>query len=226
VEQEAAAVNDESIQSALERYGVQIPQSQQELLVRYCQSLWAWNRKINLTRHTDYDQFVRRDLLDTIYLIKHIPEGYEILDVGTGGGVPGVLMAILRPDLKVSLCDGVGKKARAVQDIVRDLDLPIAVYAQRVQQVLEDLRFHILVTRASGSISQLMVWLTDYWAHFDQLIAIKGPRWTEERGEARHRNLLSGVDLRCLETYPMPGTESQSTILSFTVKASRGTKTP
>jgi 16S rRNA (guanine527-N7)-methyltransferase len=209
---------DESLQTALKKYSLEIESPQAEMLERYCQLLWDWNEKINLTRHTDFDMFVRRDLLDTIHLAGHLAEGQEVLDLGTGGGVPGIVLAILRPDLSVSLCDGVAKKANAVKTIVGDLGLPVAVYPLRVQSILEDLRFHTIVTRATGSISQLMNWLSNSWTQFDQLLAIKGPRWVQERADARHRGLLANVDLRCLETYPMPETESVSTILSFTRK--------
>ena len=57
--------------------------------------------KINLTRHTDYGKFVGRDVLDSMQLAEHLREGDEILDVGTGGGVPGIVLAIVRPDLQV-----------------------------------------------------------------------------------------------------------------------------
>jgi 16S rRNA (guanine527-N7)-methyltransferase len=81
--------------------------------------------------------------------------------------------------------------------------------------VLEDLRFASLVTRAVGSLSQLTGWLKDYWHCFDRLLAIKGPRWVEERGQARHVGLLNGIELRKLTSYQMPGTESESVILQL-----------
>ena len=59
-------------------------------LEKYCRQLWSWNRRMNLTRHTDYDKFVARDLADTIQLSALIPPQQEVLDVGTGGGVPGI----------------------------------------------------------------------------------------------------------------------------------------
>ena len=65
-------------------------------LEKYCRQLWSWNRRMNLTRHTDYDKFVARDLVDTIQLSALIPPQQEVLDVGTGGGVPGIVLAILR----------------------------------------------------------------------------------------------------------------------------------
>lgn len=206
---------------AAARIGLDLSPAQSELLDRYCGLLWGWNEKINLTRHTSYDLFARRDLLDSMKLAAHLDAGHEILDIGTGGGVPGVVLAILRPDLQVSLCDSVGKKAKVVQEIVGQLQLPIAVYPTRVQGVLEDLRFHSLVTRASGSIVQLLSWVSEHWTQFDRLLAIKGPRWVHERGEARHRGLMAGIDLRCLETYNMPETDSQSVILSLSRQQKR-----
>ncbi len=182
----------------------------------YCQLLWEWNTKVNLTRHTDYDTFVRRDLLDTMQLAALIKPDEDVLDIGSGGGVPGLPLAILRPDLNVNVCDSVAKKSRVLADMVGRLDLHVPVHACRAQDVLEDVRFHSLVTRAAGSIRQLLNWVNDYWINFDRLLAIKGPRWLEERSDARHRGLMNGIELRKVASYPMPGTESESVILELT----------
>ncbi|MCA9182391.1 MAG: 16S rRNA (guanine(527)-N(7))-methyltransferase RsmG [Planctomycetales bacterium] len=203
------------LQEAAERIGIDLPGDVLGKLEDYCTALWEWNTKINLTRHTNYDLFARRDLLDSVKLAEQLSEDEEVLDVGTGGGVPGIPLAILRPDLTVSLCDSVAKKTKVVKDIVKRLELPVAVHATRVQDVLEDLRFNSLVTRAVGNISQLLGWLDEYWMGFDRLLAIKGPRWVEERGEARHRGLMAEIELRRIASYTMPGTESESVILQM-----------
>lgn len=210
-----------NLQQAAEKVSIQISPEVSDRLEDYCRLLWKWNESVNLTRHTNFDLFARRDLLDSLKLSGHLVQSEEILDVGTGGGVPGLVLAILRPDLKVSVCDSIGKKAKVVQAIVKELQLPVAVYPTRVQDVLEDLRFNSLVSRATGNLRQLLTWVGDHWLHFDRLLAIKGPRWVEERGEARHRGLLGGIDLRCLESYRMPGTESESVILSLSRKSSQ-----
>ncbi len=203
------------LQEAAERIGIDLPGDVLAKLEDYCAALWDWNTKINLTRHTNFDLFARRDLLDSVKLAEQLSEDEEVLDVGTGGGVPGIPLAILRPDLTVSLCDGVAKKSKVVKDIVKRLELPVAVYPMRVQDVLEDLRFNSLVTRAVGSISQLLGWMGEYWMGCDRLLAIKGPRWVEERGEARHRGLMHEIELRRIASYTMPGTESESVILQM-----------
>ena len=204
-----------SLKIAADKLGIQVEAEKLEQLEDYCRLLWDWNEKINLTRHTNFDLFAKRDLLDSWHLAQQLAQGDEVLDVGTGGGVPGIPLAILRPDLTVSLCDSVGKKTRVVDDIVLKLKLPIQVHALRVQDVLEEWRYGTLVTRAVGSLAQLAGWLKDYWHCFDRLLAIKGPRWVEERGEARHRGLLNGIELRKLASYKMPGTESESVVLQI-----------
>lgn len=218
--QETEMNPSQTLQEALDRLELEVPPEQVTQLETYCSTLWEWNEKINLTRHTNYDLFARRDLLDSWRLAKQLEQNEEVLDVGTGGGVPGLLLAILRPDLEMSVCDSVEKKIRVVQDIVKRLDLPIAVYSSRVQLVVDDMRYHSLVTRAVGSIAKLLGWLEDHWLSFDRLLAIKGPRWVEERAEARHRGLLANLELRIVDSYPMPGTESESVILQIDRKRS------
>jgi len=192
-----------------------VPNDAWPQLAKYCLLVWDWNEKINLTRHTDPDRFVKRDLLDSVTLAKHLDQNEEVLDIGTGGGVPGILLAILRPDIQVTLCDSVAKKARVAQEIVDSLGLKVPVYPQSVTKVLEDFRYDSLVARAVGPLARLCGWLKDDWHKFGRLLAIKGPKWVEERGEARHRGLLKGIDLRRLVSYRMPNTDSESTILQL-----------
>jgi len=184
-------------------------------LAQYCLLVWDWNTKVNLTRHTTPELFVKRDLLDSVALAKLLRPNEEVLDIGTGGGVPGILVAILRPDVQVTLCDSVAKKAKIAQDIVDRLGLSIPVYPLSVNKVLEDFRYDSLIARAVGPLPRLCGWLREDWHKIGRLLAIKGPKWVEERGEARHRGLLKGVDLRRLVSYRMPDTESESTILQL-----------
>ena len=132
-------------------------------LAEYLDLLWTWNEKLNLTRHNTVEKFVTLDLIDVLELSKLIPSDAEVLDMGTGGGVPGIPLAILRPDLEVSLCESVGKKAKAVDDIVSQLGLPIPVHASRVEDVLEDCRYDYVVARAVGSLWKIYTWLKPHW---------------------------------------------------------------
>ena len=189
-------------------------------LANYCSLAWDWNSIINLTRHTTPELFVQRDLLDSYQLSKLLQPNEEILDLGTGGGVPGILLAILRPDLDVSLCDSVAKKAKVAEDIVKKLKLNVRVHPTSVKTVLEEERYDSIVARGVGPLVKLCGWLKDEWHKIGRLLAIKGPKWIEERGEARHRGMLQSVQLRRLVSYPMPGTESESVILQIARESS------
>ncbi len=215
----AMPVTEATFPEILARYSIQLDPEQIERLQRYCELLWEWNRKLNLTRHLDYETFVVRDLVDTQHLAAHVPAGLRVLDIGSGGGVPGVLLAILRPDLQVTLSESMGKKANALEDILRRLPLPLPVEAARAETVLEQARFDVLVARAVGPLWKLLRWLAPHWNAFDQLLLIKGPRWVEERFEARHRGQLRRLDLRRLAEYPTPGHAGQNVILSLTRKS-------
>lgn len=208
--------SDAPLIAAMARHEIQLPDDQVERLARYCRALWDWNTKLNLTRHTDYEKFVGRDLVDSLVFAEQLAECEKVLDLGTGGGVPGVVLAILRPDLDVSLCDSVGKKARAVADIVAQLGLCIPVHAENVQLVLERWRGDTLVARAVARLHKILTWLKPHWGSFNRLLVLKGPAWIEERGEARHRGTLKGLCLRKLATSPLAGTESESVLLQIT----------
>jgi len=210
--------NADSLGAVLARHEIDVPDDQVALLERYCQALWEWNSKINLTRHTDYDRFVGRDVVDSLVIANQLGESEKVLDVGTGGGVPGIILAIIRPDLHVSLCDSVGKKARAVADIVEQLGLNVPVYPENVQNVLAAWRGDTLVFRAVARLRKILNWLEPHWGAFERLLLVKGPAWVEERGEARHHGQMAELNLRKLASYPLPGTESESVLLQITRK--------
>ena len=225
-----------SLSETLRQHEIDLAADQIELLDRYCQVLWDWNTKVNLTRHTDYERFVSRDVVDSLVLAEHLAEGERILDVGSGGGVPGIILAILRPDLKITLAESVGKKSKILTEIIAELGLPVRVFAGRAEKFLDAKKnkkgprgkksgtkkdtkvVDTLTVRAVASMPKLLRWFEPYWDRFGRLLLIKGPRWVEERGEARHFGLLSKLALRRLAAYPLPGTESESTLLQITPK--------
>ena len=197
---------DDTFSGALRRHGISLSTSKVRRFDEYCKLLWDWNARLNLTRHTDYEKFVSRDLVDALALAEFLRAGERVLDVGTGGGVPGVPLAILRPDLRIELCDSTGKKTMAVSEILREMKLDIPVWHAKVETLFskreKSERFTTLVIRAVSRLANLLRMVAPHWTRFDRLLLVKGPRWLEERGEARHHNLMNKLALRCLKTYP------------------------
>ena len=205
----------DTLLAALARHGIELPEDQVVALDRYCRQLWEWNERLNLTRHTDYEKFVRRDVVDALHIEPFLESGERVLDVGTGGGLPGALLAIIRPDLKVTLSDSVAKKARAVQAIVEESGLTVSVRHAPAQDLLNTEEFDTLVVRAVGPMAKLLTWFNPHWDSFRRLLLIKGPSWVEERAAARERRLLAGLRLSKLDSYPLAGTDSESVILEI-----------
>lgn len=196
-------------------HGIELPESQVAQLERYCGLLWDWNARLNLTRHTDYDRFVARDLVDSLVFAEFLQQGERVLDVGTGGGVPGVVLSVVRPDLQVALSESVAKRARAVTDIVEKLGLSVPVHAMRAEELLGEWKGNTLAVRAVAGLPKLLRWVRPRWDAFDRLLTVKGPAWVDERGEARHLGLLRNLALRKLKSYPLPGTDSESVLLQI-----------
>ncbi|MDO4550327.1 MAG: class I SAM-dependent methyltransferase [Planctomycetia bacterium] len=188
----------------LAKYEIEIPDPVVEQLDQFCRLEWSWNEKVNLTRHTTYQKFVTRDLLDTLALSEFLAPGERVMDVGSGGGVPGILLAILRPDITVALAECVAKKAKILMEIVDEMRLPVYIFGGLGQDVLGNYKFHTLTFRAVASMKKILEWFRQDWDHFDRMLLVKGPRWINERGEARHYNLLRGLALRKLKEYTIP----------------------
>ena len=192
-----------------------MPADQIARLEQYCRLLWDWNEKLNLTRHTDFEKFVLRDVTDTLEFSKTLSSGDRVLDVGSGGGVPGIVLAILRPDLHVTLSESVGKKARVLAEMVAALGLPVAVHQGRAEELLARDKYQALLVRAVAPLAKLLRWFAPFWGSFERLLVIKGPAWVDERHEAREAGVMSGLQLRKLAAWPLPGTESESVLLEI-----------
>jgi 16S rRNA (guanine527-N7)-methyltransferase len=204
----ASAIDSES-----QRLGLAVPVDAMPLLAAYAAALWQWNTRLNLTRHTDVARFVARDVADAVAIAGHLATSERVLDVGTGGGVPGVLLAILRPDLDVELCDSVGKRASAVEAIVKEAGLRLQVHARPAQQIVAEQRFDSLVVRAVAPLVKLLTWFEPLSDRFGRMLIIKGPRWEAEKGEARHRGLVKRVRIRRIAAWPLHETDNESVLL-------------
>jgi len=209
-----------AIAAECDRHGVGIPCESVQRLAAYAASLWLWNERLNLTRHTDVEKFVSRDVADAAAIGLQLARGEHVLDVGTGGGVPGALLAILRPDLRVELCDSVAKKARAVREIVKEAGLSLPVHEAAGQAVVKAAaargeRFDTLVVRAVAPLVKLLSWFEPIAGDFGRLLVVKGPRWEEEKAEARHKGFAKKVMVRRIAAWPIRGSDNESVLLEI-----------
>jgi len=214
----ARAIGDEC-----RRLGLAVSDGVAPRLAAYAAALWRANERLNLTRHTDVGRFVGRDVADACAIAPHLAPGERVLDVGTGGGVPGLILAILRPDLRVELADSVAKKARAVAAIVAEAGLGVPVHEGPAQQLVARRargdRFDTLVVRAVAPLLKLLSWFEPVADSYGRMLLVKGPRWEEEKRDARHRGALRRLTVRRIAAWPLPGSDNSSVLLELRPRA-------
>lgn len=113
------------IKSQAEVVGIDVSDELLEKLEIYAKELKEWNEKINLTAIKDDEGIAIKHFIDSLMLLKYIsiPENSKIIDVGTGAGFPGLVIAAARSDVKVTLLDSTGKKLKVVEDIAQKMGL-------------------------------------------------------------------------------------------------------
>ena len=142
------------------KYFPQLTERQKEQFAALLPLYQDWNAKINVISRKDMDNFYEHHVLHSLAIAKVQPfkTMAEILDVGTGGGFPGIPLAIMFPDAKFYLVDSIGKKIKVVQDVAKQLQLQNVRAEQiRAEQVQGD--FDFIVSRAVTDLSQFSQWV-------------------------------------------------------------------
>jgi 16S rRNA (guanine527-N7)-methyltransferase len=124
-----------TLSAGLAELGLDLPAEAQQRLLAFRDLLLKWNKTYNLTALRDPEQAISHHLLDSLAILPHVGPG-PLLDVGSGGGLPGIPLAIARPALAVTMVDSVQKKATFLQQAVIELGLKnVAVHHARVEEM-------------------------------------------------------------------------------------------
>ncbi|RXZ43661.1 16S rRNA (guanine(527)-N(7))-methyltransferase RsmG [Crenobacter cavernae] len=155
--------------------GLTLSDAQLEQLGAYLNLLAKWNQTYNLTAVREQDRMVSYHLLDSLSLVPHLGGGTRLLDVGSGGGMPGIPAAIARPDLKVVLLDSNHKKTTFLRQAVIELKLTnVEVVTERVEAYQPEQKFDRLTSRAFAELSEFVKLTPHLLAENGQYVAMKG----------------------------------------------------
>ena len=164
---------------------------QKKLLETYLELLSKWNKTYNLTAIKDYDEMVVKHILDSLS-IKEYVAGNTIIDVGTGAGLPGLVLAIVFPDKHFTLLDSNGKKIRFLIQAIHELGLKNCATVQaRAEDYKPEKTFDCVTSRAFADL-KLMLDLTRHLAHENTVwLAMKGDVSDEELSHIAHAKKIN-----------------------------------
>ena len=156
-----------------QKLGLDLSEEALNLLLKYQDALVLWNKAYNLTAIRDPKEMLVKHLLDSLSILKDLPPG-RLLDIGTGGGMPGLIIALCQPERKCVLLDSNGKKIRFLKQFIADLKLKNVIAVQtRVENEdsINDLgQFDVITSRAFASLTDFINASKPYM-HDDSIIA-------------------------------------------------------
>ncbi|SFN69423.1 16S rRNA (guanine(527)-N(7))-methyltransferase RsmG [Xenorhabdus japonica] len=146
------------LESLLAKTNIELTLEQKQQLVAYVDMLNKWNKAYNLTSVRDPQQMLVRHIMDSIVVNPYL-HGTRFIDVGTGPGLPGVPLAIVRPESHFTLLDSLGKRVRFLRQVQHELGLTnIEPVQSRVEEFIPEPLFDGVISRAFASLQDMLSW--------------------------------------------------------------------
>lgn len=187
------------------RLGLTLSDSQYEKLLDYLAMLLKWNAVYNLTSVRDPRQMVTQHLLDAMAALPAFTAAQRVLDVGSGGGLPGLVLAIWAPQMQVHMIDTVHKKTAFLTQVKAELELSNAhIHTGRVEQLEVKQKFDVITSRAFAELADFVNWSGHLLEQGGQMIALKGQAPLEEIA-----GLPSSWRMKELTPLSVPGMDAQ-----------------
>ncbi len=192
------------LEDGLAAMDMALPAEVREKLLAYVALLYKWNKTYSLTALREQDKAVSHHLLDSLSILPFVPAG-NLLDVGSGGGMPGIPLAIVRPEQRVTLLDSNSKKSAFLQQAAIELGLQnISVHGGRVEQYHPPVGFSAITSRAFAE-------LADFVGLSRHLLAPEGV-WLAMKGVWPHdeiARLPADVGVKAVHALPVPGVDGE-----------------
>ncbi|WP_447045961.1 16S rRNA (guanine(527)-N(7))-methyltransferase RsmG [Vreelandella sp. H-I2] len=201
------------LDQGLSQLGIAVDEHQRQQLLGLLALLHKWNRAYNLTAVREVDDMVSRHVLDSAAVLPYV-QGPRLLDVGAGPGLPGIVLAILAPQLDVTLLDSNGKKVRFQRQAVMELGLENVTPVQARVEQFEAAAFDQVISRAFASLVDFVTLTRQLPSADGQWLAMKGPGADDEL-----RDLSASIRLEKRHLLEVPFETAKRQLLVLRVKS-------
>ena len=193
-------------------YGISIQEEELEKFYCYSHMLVEWNGKVNLTAITEPEKIVVKHFLDSLLLLRFLPEKpYSLIDVGTGAGFPGIPLAIMRKDMRLTLLDSLNKRLLFLKELCEAIEIPVNLVHARAEDAGRSLEYReqydVATARAVAALPVLCEYCLPLVKKGGCFIAMKGPESDEEILESKKAIELLGGKQSRIENFELNGEE-------------------
>lgn len=222
-----------AIAAGLAQIGMALTPAQAEQLAGYYTAVIEKNKVMNLTAITEPGEFLYKHYLDSYlaYDEKLFAGVHKALDLGTGGGFPGIPLAIYTPQIEWTLLDATAKKLRFIETAAAALGMAnVRVLHRRAEDAGQAKayreQFDLVVSRAVAALPVLAEWALPLVRVGGNFIAMKGPKGEAEVAAAKQAIALLGGELKAIHTVSLPGSDEARTLITISKTAPTGAKYP
>lgn len=188
--------------------GVDLSQEIVDDFMTYLEQLKLWSKQINLTAIMTDEDIILKHFIDSLTIVRYMNDGSSLLDIGTGGGFPGVPVAIVRPDCRVICIDSVGKKIVFINHIIRTLKLAnVKAHNCRAEDKYNNISrgsFDFVVTRAVSDISEVAALSLPYIKSDGRIILMRGNSGQQELGSAAAKLNDMTLSVHAVDSLSLP----------------------
>ncbi len=209
---------EEILYSEAKSIGVELDKTALERFRIYYGMLIDYNTRMNLTAITQEQEVIVKHFCDSLCLLSkyHFEQGVSVVDVGTGAGFPGLVLLIARPDIKLTLLDGLNKRLVFLSDVLEKTGLKAEIVHARAEEGGNDKKyrekFQIATSRAVARLNVLAEYCLPYVAKGGVFLAMKGPAASEELNEAEKALKLLGGETEKVQEYTLSDQSSRTII--------------
>lgn len=208
------------LNSGLQQMGIELAVDVQQKLLTYVALLAKWSKAYNLTTVREPEQIIKLHILDSLSVLPYLDDITSALDVGTGAGLPGIPLAIARPNISFKLLDSQQKKIIFVQHVITSLQLTNVVATQQRIESLQvsspvDPGFDVIMSRAFASLQEFVNLISSICTKQTRVIAMKGRRELVLQEAAL---LPPCYQLVNIETVSVPGVNGERCLVFLKIK--------